>query len=345
MSAPVLVSHGLAVGYGRGWRARVVLRDVDVALRAGEFACLLGPNGAGKSTLLRTLAGMQRPLVGQVRLGGEDVHYIPPDRLARRLSVVLTEKIEVGLLSVYALVALGRHPYTDWTGRLRKEDEAVAWAALEAVGAAELAARSVHELSDGERQKIMIARALAQEPDVMILDEPTAYLDLPRRVEIMQLLRRLAHDFGCAVLASTHDLDLALRSADTVWLLPPGGPLQAGAPEDLVLAGSFERAFHSAGTGFDPATGAFRLLAGAGAEVSLVGEGLGHTWALRALERAGYRISTAPGPNRPRITAAESEQRPCWQVAYGEQERHFGTLAEVLDYLQSVYPAHDPAGI
>src|SRR5207249_7894211 len=251
--AHALVARNLAAGYG----SRVGLRDVGVCLAGGELACVLGPNGTGKSTLLRTLAGMQPRLAGSVELDGHDVQRLPARELARRVSVVLTERAEVGLLRAYDLVALGRYPYTGWAGRLRSHDHAVVAWALEATGASDLASRDVSELSDGERQRVMIARALAQEPVVLLLDEPTAFLDVARRVEVTTLLRRLARDTGRAVLFSTHELDLALRTADSVWLLDTAGRVRVGAPEDLVLDGSFARSFEVEGLTFDAAAGRF----------------------------------------------------------------------------------------
>ncbi|MBO9343739.1 MAG: ABC transporter ATP-binding protein, partial [Roseiflexus sp.] len=240
MSRAILATEHLSIGYAprRGPR-RIVASNLNLTLHAGEVVCLLGPNGVGKSTLLRTLVGMQPPLDGRVWLDGVDLSTLSAREIARRVSVVLTERVEVGQLTVYALVALGRHPHTDWTGRLTPHDEAIVRQALEAVNAVNLAGRLVHELSDGERQRVMVARALAQEPLVVVLDEPTAFLDLPRRVEIMRLLRRLAHETQRAMILSTHDLDLALRSADLLWLMAPGGGVHAGAPEDLVLGGAF----------------------------------------------------------------------------------------------------------
>ena len=177
---------------------------------------------------MRTLAGLQKPLAGEVFLEDRDLHGLTESERARLLGLVLTERVDVGNLSAYALVALGRYPYTGWDGSLSPADEEVVRWAIDAVGARDLAARSVGELSDGERQKVMIARALAQEPAVLLLDEPTAFLDLPRRVEIVQLLRRLVGDSDRAVLLSTHDLDLALRCADRLWLLPLDGPCNWG---------------------------------------------------------------------------------------------------------------------
>jgi iron complex transport system ATP-binding protein len=288
----ILETRSLTIGYKSGFRQhpKIIASAIEQTLYGGELVCLIGPNGAGKSTLLRTLAGMQKPLEGEVLLMGKPVPSLNPRELAQHLSIVLTGSIQVGLMRGYQLVALGRHPHTDWSGRHSHHDEAVIQWALEAVGGQDLARRFVNELSDGERQKMMIARALAQEPDLMILDEPTAFLDLPRRVEIMHLLRRLARDTGHTILLSTHDLDLALRSADRIWLLPSDGKMVAGAPEDLVLSGAFEQAFQSEGIHFDIQTGAFKIHTLMLATVQIEGEGLRRVWTERALERAGYTV-------------------------------------------------------
>lgn len=295
MKNSVLQTHHLDIGYKQARRtSKVVVSDIDVTLHTGELACLIGPNGAGKSTLMRTLAGMQPALAGEVDLLGDAVGSLNPREMARRLGIVLTERQDVGKLTAYELVALGRYPHTDWTGRLSEDDERAIQAAIEAVGAVDLAGRQVNELSDGERQKVMIARALAQEPAVILLDEPTAYLDLPRRVEIMATLRTLAHQTGRAILLSTHDLDLALRTADTLWLLPKGGPLMVGAPEDLVLNGALAAAFRSEGVEFDLQTGSFRMVAHQIGEIGLIGEGVVAIWTARALERLGFCIVMNP---------------------------------------------------
>lgn len=232
---------------------------------------------------------MQRPLNGQVHLSGADLHDLKPRDLARRLSLVLTERVDVGALSARALVALGRYPHTDWTGRLTPADEAIVTETLAAVGATPLAARLVLELSDGEPEKVLIARALAQEPHLLLLDEPTAFLDLPRRVEVMSLLHRLARETGRAILLSTRDLDLALRSADQLWLLPPGGPLRAGIPEELVLEGAFPAPFPSEEVSFDPYTGHFKLQTPARGHVDLIGDGAAGPTADKAPDESSAR--------------------------------------------------------
>ena len=330
MAATILQTRRLCIGYAPKRRPRIaVAADLGVELLEGEFVCLLGPNGAGKSTLMRTLAGLQKPLAGEVLLNGRDLHGLTESERARLLGLVLTERVDVGNLSAYALVALGRYPYTGWDGRLASADEEVVRWAIDAVGARDLAARSVGELSDGERQKVMIARALAQEPAVLLLDEPTAFLDLPRRVEIVQLLRRLVGASERAVLLSTHDLDLALRCADRLWLLPPDGPLQTGAPEDLVLSGAFQRTF--AGVEFDPAIGSFHLGRAPDGAVGLVGEGLHALWTARALERAGLRVAE-DAPTCVEIVRQNGDA--VWRLHTAAGQRVCATLYEVVGYLK-----------
>ncbi len=335
MMKSILRTDNLTIGYKKNNATHMVADGVNASLRNGELVCLLGPNGAGKSTLLRTVAGMQRPLHGTVFLGAANIHKLDARTLARQVSVVLTERVQVGLLTAYALVALGRHPYTSWTGQLTAVDEAVVQGALTAVSAAHLAPRFVHELSDGERQKVMIARALAQEPQVMLLDEPTAFLDLPRRVEIMGILRRLAHEQDRAILLSTHDLDLALRMADTIWLMPENGPLQAGAPEDLVLSGAFERTFYSTGVAFDAHTGSFAIRQSETGQIDLVGEGLAAIWARRALEREGFQVHQGPNGSAVQVKVVTGDKQPRWQLTQNNQTTQVDSIESLLAELQS----------
>lgn len=293
MSEIILKTDHLTTGYASPRRPAVVVStNVQLDLYKGELVCLIGPNGAGKSTLMQTLAGMLKPIHGGVLLRGQDVHHMRPLELAKSLSIVLTERPNVGTMTGEALVALGRHPYTDWSGQLSPHDRAMVEWAINAVGAEAFAARPAAELSDGQRQKIMIARALAQEPEVMILDEPTAFLDLPRRVEMMRLLKTLARETHRAILLSTHDLDLALHTADRLWLLPANAPIQVGAPEDLILNGGFEQVFDSEGVEFNVNTGTFKVVAQNRGAVAVRGEGLGLIWTRRALQREGFTISS-----------------------------------------------------
>ena len=333
MTEAILTALDLSIGYKSGRRpTRVVARNINVSLDPGDFVCLLGPNGAGKSTLMRTLAGMQPSLNGHVFLAGANIADMSATEVAQVLSVVLTDRISVGAMTVRDLVGLGRYPHTDWIGRFAPEDEqAVSWA-IRVARAGDLEHRNVAELSDGERQKVLIARALAQQPDLMILDEPTAFLDLPRRVEIMALLQNLAHTTRKAILLSTHDLDLALRCADRIYLMPSEGALQSGAPEDLVLNGAFESTFQSDGVRFDADTGAFRTTSQRGrASVVVSGQGRRAYWTKRALARAGYHVSGAESGRR--ITVHDGENG-AWCVEHNGVTRRYHSIYDLITALK-----------
>ena len=325
-----LEARDLAIGYRHDDR---LASGLNLKLAPGQLTALLGPNGVGKSTLLRTLAGMQKPLGGQVLLAGEDVRYMKAADIARRLSIVLTERPRLGWMSGCALVALGRHPYTDWLGRLSAQDRAVVHWALDAVGAADIAARPVLELSDGQRQKLLIARALAQQTDIMLLDEPTAFLDLPRRVEMMRLLKSLAQETGRAILLSTHDLDLALRSCDSLWMMT-ATDLAAGAPEDLALNGVIAAAFVGDGIAFDLRRGAFVMESEHSIAVGLRGEGLPQIWMRRALERAGYSLADEAAGIQ--IEFVSSQPQSEWRIATEAGASRHETIAAVLARLDEV---------
>jgi iron complex transport system ATP-binding protein len=285
---PALRTRDLAVGYRSRRQRRAVLEQVSVAAMPGQLVCLLGPNGIGKSTLMRTLARMQPALWGTVELGGRALDSLSAGELARRLGVVLTERVAVDSLRVRQIVELGRYPHSGWLGGLSPHDhDVVAWA-IEAVGAGPLADRDFAQLSDGERQRAMVARALAQEPVLLLLDEPTAFLDVPSRVELMGLLRRLTRESALAVILSTHDLELALRTADVIWLLMPGGELVTGAPEDVMLSGAISTAFEGRRIRFHAEERAFRWLTGERGTAAVSGQGIRCRMACAVLEREGF---------------------------------------------------------
>ena len=221
--------YNLVIGY-QGYKVAGPMTD---NLHAGELCCLLGANGAGKSTLLRTLAAFQPPLEGEIRIDGRNISEIPPRQLSTLIGIVLTERIKMGGITVRDMVAMGRSPYTNFWGRLTAEDNREVDQAMQQVGITQFADRQISTLSDGERQKVMIAKALAQGTPIILLDEPTAFLDFPSKVEVMLLLGRLAHEMGKSIFLSTHDLDLALQTADRLWLLGKDMPLAVGTPREL----------------------------------------------------------------------------------------------------------------
>lgn len=205
-----ITTNRLTVGY-RGHR---VVEDISLSLPCGRLVCLLGPNGAGKSTLLRTLCGFQPPIAGTVTISGSDITTMSTAEVARLVSVVLTDHPLTPSLTAREMVGMGRAPYTGFWGRLSDDDRRLVSEAMQTVGIAPLATRRMSRLSDGERQKVMIAKALAQHTPVIVLDEPTAFLDYPSKVAVMKTLARLAHDEGKTILMSTHDLELAAQLGD-----------------------------------------------------------------------------------------------------------------------------------
>jgi iron complex transport system ATP-binding protein len=246
------------------------------------------------------------------------------------MSIVLTDRVNAGQLSVFTLVAFGRYPYTDWTGRLSQNDIKVIHWAIDAVGAEKLIHRNVSELSDGERQKVMIARALAQQPHAIILDEPTAFLDLPRRVEMMSLLRQLARQTGAAILLSTHDLELSLRTADRLWLIAEAEPIKVGAPEDLVLSGTLAHAFQSDGIEFDKHHGTFVLTHDQKEHVRLHGNGFHGLWTQKALEREGFAVNTPHEESSIHIYLKDRNGTPAWELQIQNKSTHHATIYELM---------------
>lgn len=242
-----------------GYGTTVVTGPVTAALPCGELISLLGPNGAGKSTLLRTIAGFQAPLGGTAEVMRRDVGRCSAAELSKLVGVVLTQRVEADNMSVRELVGLGRAPYTNFWGTLTADDERAVDEALAGVGAGELSGRRVMSLSDGERQKVMIARVLAQNTPVILLDEPTAFLDYPGKVEIMRLLREVAHERNKTVFLSTHDIEIALRVSDRIWLMDKTLGLEIGRPAELSAGGSISRYFDRPWLRFDASAGVFRF--------------------------------------------------------------------------------------
>ncbi|MDR0576528.1 MAG: ABC transporter ATP-binding protein [Candidatus Accumulibacter sp.] len=288
MNRSILQSAGLAIGYGRP-----VLSGIDLDFGPGQFIALLGPNGAGKTTLLRTLSRHIRPLAGEIRLLGQDLNAIAALDLARIVSVCLTDNARPPLLSVGEFVALGRYPHTGFMGRLSARDAEVVGESLDAVAAGGLAGRLVEQLSDGERQKAILARALAQEPRLMLLDEPTAHLDLKHRVEVLGILRALCRAKGLTVLASLHDVDIAAKIADGVLLVGDGRVCGQGLPEAVLTSEKVASLYGFAAADFDGRLGGieFRGDGRAGKAFVIAGRGTGATL-FRLLSKKGWSIET-----------------------------------------------------
>jgi iron complex transport system ATP-binding protein len=244
-------------------------------MAAGELVCFMGPNGIGKSSLIRTLAGLQSTLGGSIQ--------IPADQA---VALVLTDKITATHMTVYDLISFGRYPYLSWNISLSEKDHTLINEAIAIVHIEALLDKRLYELSDGQLQMAMIAKALAQDTAVLLLDEPTAHLDLNNRVEIMNTLRELSRTAGKAILVATHELDLALQTADRIWLATRDKKIKTGVPEDLVLDGSFDKVFQF--KGFDLKTGKVQHQPYRNLYVNLKGEGHEYLWTKNALERSGF---------------------------------------------------------
>lgn len=324
---PVLQTTHLSIGYLKNKRANVVQKNLNLELREGEMVCLIGQNGCGKSTLLRTLAGLQNPLNGQVFIAGKSLSNYKIHEKANMLALVLTDRIDIEHATVFDLVSLGRQPYGNWWSKLSKIDQTIIDESIELVHLSHKAHTAMNELSDGERQRAMIAKALAQDTPIILLDEPTAHLDLPNRVEIMLLLHRLAHTQAKCVLISTHELDMALQAADRIWLMSTESGIESGIPEDLVLLGHFNDAFQSNAYYFNSDNGNFSMNYALKHKIWVEGHKARTYWTLRALARAGFAVVADA---ETKIVVSETN----WELN-GELHDSVGSLLRTLQKLYS----------
>lgn len=288
----IISARNISIGYAKTkHRDKTALyEDLSFDLHQGELVCLIGANGAGKSTLLRTISASQPSLRGNILLENKDVNAYSEKELSQLLGLVLTDKTSAGGLLVRELVELGRYPYTGFFGQLTKEDKEIVEKAMEDVCIVHKADVYVAELSDGERQKAMIAKALAQQCPVVLLDEPTAFLDIESRIEVMNLLHNLTMNQGKTILLSTHDIDLALLLADRLWLLSREKGLAGGVTEDVVLSGTMDNFFKGDNILFDKNSGNFLPNRESHKKVHLQAEGYLYHWTKNMLERHGFGV-------------------------------------------------------
>ena len=252
----ILQATDISIGYSNKKETTTVASKVTIALEKGKLTALIGANGIGKSTLLRTLIGIQSPLSGKVLLENKDIHSINNLTLAQHLSVVLTDKLPPSNLTVFELVALGRQPYTNWIGKLTSEDIEKVKKALELTQITHLADKKHDEISDGQLQIVLIARALAQDTPLIVLDEPTTHLDLLHKVTLLKLLKKLTQETGKSILFSTHDIDMAIQLSDEMIIMTPELVVQ-DQPCNLIMKGSFNTLFQDENILFDAEKGKF----------------------------------------------------------------------------------------
>jgi iron complex transport system ATP-binding protein len=281
----------LSIGYNSRNNQKIVAGHINASIYSGELTCLLGSNGIGKSTLLRTLSAFQPTLSGKIELLGKELPSYSEKELAQRVSVVLTERTIIHNMTAYELISLGRSPYTGFWGTLDEKDKKVIANVISLIKIEHLSSRMVNTLSDGERQKIMIAKALVQQAPVILLDEPTAFLDFPSKVEMMQLLHRLSREVDKTIFMSTHDLELALQIADKIWLIDKNAQIHTGTPEDLALTGVLSNFFAQKGIVFDLETGLFRVENPYSKQIKVTGHGQKFSMVRKALLRNGILAS------------------------------------------------------
>jgi len=320
----VLALSNLSIGYNTEGAIKIIASNLNTALKSGQLVALLGENGSGKSTLIRTLCNLQSPLSGSISIMGEELSQ----KRAKSIAVVLTSPVYAPNYTVYDMVSAGRYPYTNWLGKLSDNDHNIIQKSIESVGISELSNRLLHSLSDGEHQRMMIAKALAQKSDIIILDEPTAHLDLINRVEITKLLQKLAREENKAILMATHELDLALQMADRLWLMF-NGEIEEGAPEDLVISGVLQKVFAKLSLDFDHLSGGFKIKTETTKSIHFEStlETNEEIWTKRALHRVGYIVENNPS-NTLKLRYLRSTKK--WILSNNGIEDEFSELGNLI---------------
>ena len=326
----ILSIDSLKIGYGSGNNKNILLPPLSARAFSGEMIAVIGRNGIGKSTLLRTLTGLQPPLGGEIYYAGKNIRYFTRIELAQNTGYISTEIVKVSNMRVYDLVALGRFPHTNWIGKIELKDHVAIENALEMTSIQNLKDKYVSELSDGERQKTMIARILAQDTGTMIMDEPTAFLDISAKYDILHLLRQLSTHNEKTVIFSTHDLQTAISQSDKIWLILDDGLIE-GAPEDLMIAGSFDHLFNSSTVLFNSEDGTFSFRSESLGSIYIEGEGNMRYWTEKAINRAGFTLSKEKSFPYIKIP---SDDKYNWQLITSNSSEKFNSIYELISYLK-----------
>jgi len=316
---------GLRTGYRSGRDEIIILDDLYSTALRGELIAVIGKNGAGKSTLLRTIIGLQPAVGGKIYYEGKDIHEYSRLELARKVGFISTEIVRATNMNVYDLVSLGRYPYTNWMGRIDRENHNRIIEALENAGMTAFHSRFISELSDGERQRAMIARILAQDTGLMVMDEPTAFLDIGSKFEILHLLHNLAKTTGKTIIFSTHDLQMAISQADKIWLLKDKR-LVEGAPEDLMIQGEFDHIFDSSPARYNSDQGTFTFIGEEQGSIFVEGEGILRHWTEKAVNRNGFAISRE---KTFRYIIVPSGDCKNWRIIEGQTVKEFSSVYEL----------------
>jgi len=330
---PILTLNSLEIGYFSGKHRNILLPPLNAVANKGELIAVIGKNGIGKSTLLRTITGLQPGLGGDIMFREKDIRHYSRMDLAQEVGYISTEIIKVSNMRVFDMVSLGRFPHTNWIGRIDKADEDIIIDSINKTSMAAYCNRFVSELSDGERQKVMIARILAQDTGIMVMDEPTAFLDIGSKYEILHLMHRLSRESQKTIIFSTHDLHMAISQADKIWLILDD-ELKEGAPEDLVIEGAFNHLFDSSPVKFSAENGTFTFRGEERGAFYIEGYGIERHWTGEAVKRAGFAVSK--NMTDPYIKVI-SDREKIWKFISQSGTADFVSVYELIKHINDVY--------
>lgn len=322
----ILSLDSLEIGYNSGKNQKKLLPPISASACKGELIAVIGRNGIGKSTMLRTLVGLQPSIGGNILYSGKNLKEYSRIDLAQKVGYISTEVLKVSNMSVYDLVALGRFPHTNWIGRIDAQNHMAIMDAIGKVSMSAFCKRYISELSDGERQRAMIARILAQDTDIMVMDEPTAFLDIGSKYEILHLLHILSQKSEKTIIFSTHDLHVAISQSDKIWLIL-NDRLIEGAPEDLMIERDFERLFNSSTMNFNSEHGTLSFKIEEKGSIYIEGEGISRLWTEKAINKAGFSVSV----NRTLpylVTPTENNKK--WQLVTSNKTIEFESIYELI---------------
>jgi iron complex transport system ATP-binding protein len=328
----ILAFKSLLIGYITGKNRKILLPPLNALAYHGELIAVIGENGIGKSTLLRTITGLQKAIGGDVNINGKPIGSYSRIDFALNIGYISTEPVKVSNMKVFDLVALGRFPHTDWLGKLSDHDHEIIMDSIEKVGMQLFVNSYITELSDGERQRVMIARVLAQDTDLLVMDEPTAFLDIKSKYEIVHLLHDLSKKRGKTIIFSTHDLNIAVGEADKIWLILKNS-FEEGAPEDLIIGGAFDKLFKDSLVRFNQTDGSFTFRNELKGHINLTGDGLSKLWTEKALNRAGYSVN---GENAAiSINVISGKNGTSWHLENNLVKKEFHSVYDLVNWLSS----------
>lgn len=330
---PVLETKNLNIGHRdpKSGKINTILENLNFKIYRGDMICLMGPNGCGKTTLFRSLAGILPYFTGEILIKDRPICQYSRNDFAKLVSIVLTDRIEISRMTVEEIVALGRFPYLSFLGRLTKFDQMKIDNALEILGLVDMKLKQITELSDGQKQKVFIARALAQDTPILLLDEPTTFLDIQRKMEILSLLKKISREKKVATLFSSHDWELALELSTRVWIVDNEGKLRDGMPEDLILNGDLESCFENNQFEFDRGQGKFKEKISKIFTVNIAGtDEVRLFWAQHALNKVGVEVRRINSVDRPLINVMKNK----WELKMNGNSHYFLNLTELLNALK-----------